>query len=130
MKDTKAVGPFTLRDKDGNIAAGITDSDITRFRETNNLTNADLIMELKYSKTESEMKQSAEKQKEREAELDRISPTLDADLSIKEKNHQGSTKGNTFSIAEVAKRLESHVSLIRSLVSEALPVTPFPHRAR
>ena len=41
-----------------------------------------------------------------------------------------STKGNTFSIAEVAKRLESHVSLIRSLVSEALPVTPFPHRAR
>jgi len=33
-----------------------------------------------------------------------------------------STKGNTFTIAQVAKRLESHVSLIRSLVSEAMPV--------
>ena len=37
-----------------------------------------------------------------------------------------STKGNAGAIAEVAKRLESHVSLIRSLVSEALPVNPFP----
>ena len=104
MKDTKPLGPFTIRDRDGNIAANITDSDITRFRETNNLTNADLIMEVKYSNTESEMK-SATMQKEREAELDRISPKLDADLSIKEKDHQGSQKGKTFTI--LLKRDES-----------------------
>lgn len=33
--------------------AGITDSELTAFRQTNNVTNADLIMELKYSHLES-----------------------------------------------------------------------------
>ena len=46
--------PFKIVDKEGNYrmnftGQGVADSDITRFRETNNLTNADLIMEVKYS---------------------------------------------------------------------------------
>ena len=48
--------PFTIRGRDeftGFNVAGITDSELTAFRHTNNVTNADLIMELKYSHLES-----------------------------------------------------------------------------
>ena len=56
VKEPLVPVPFTIRGRDdftGFNMAGITDSELIAFRNTNNVTNADLIMELKYSHLES-----------------------------------------------------------------------------
>ena len=63
----------------GFNATGLADSDLTRFRETNSLTNADLIMEVKYSNLESERGDVSIRTREREDNLDKIREALDVE---------------------------------------------------